>query len=200
MRQRGGTVVNSQTVFTIVLVIAVFNVVAYLHVKDWNSIAVFLLAGVVTFSVTLNRTLSVVAAVVAGSLFRATNNLMQEGMESKSKSKSKSETPEMKRFVNKKAMKEHAMSRIEAESQGGKYEGMETKSKAAKKGNKYADFLGSEGMSSQLSELQNNQQVLTNGIKALEPLMQQASAMLKGLPSGFLDEALKKLSKNNGQI
>ena len=59
------------------------------------------------------------------------------------------------------------------------------------------DFFSNEGMSSQLEALQNNQEVLTNGMKALQPLMQQASSMLKGLPSGFLDKALKNLSKNN---
>jgi hypothetical protein len=51
-----------------------------------------------------------------------------------------------------------------------------------------------------LSELQSNQRVLTNGIKALEPLMYQASNMLKGLPSGFLDRALKNFSKNKGKF
>ena len=34
-------------------------------------------------TVTLNRTLSIVAAVVASSLYRATNNLMKEGLEMK---------------------------------------------------------------------------------------------------------------------
>ena len=174
MRQRGGSVVNSNTAFTIVAVIAVFNVIAYLHVKDWSSIGVFVLAGAVTFAVTRNRTLAVVAGVIAGSLFRASNNLMQEGMTSKSKKKAK---PKPKKNAAKPPAKE-----------------------SAKEPNKFDAFLGAEGMSSQLDELQNNQAVLTNGIRALEPLMKQASSMLKGLPSGFLDEALKKFAKNNGQI
>jgi len=182
MRQRGGSVVNSSTVFTIVVVIAVFNVIAYMHVKDWSSIAVFLLAGGVTFSVTMNRTLGVVAAIVAGSLFRATNNLMIEGMAS---DKSVSPKPTLPKGAKSK--------RDEVKKPVAKQEAEPVK-------NKYADFLGSEGMSTQLDQLQNNQAVLTNGIKALQPLMQQASAMLKGLPSGFLDEALKNFSKNNGQI
>jgi len=172
MRQRGGSVVNSNTVFTIVAVIAVFNVVAYLHVKDWSSIGVFVLAGAVTFSVTRNRTLAVVAAVIAGSLFRASNNLMQEGMASKPKKKAKKAKPQAK-----------PKQKVPVKEPG-----------------KFDAFLGAEGMSSQLDELQNNQAVLTNGIRALEPLMKQASSMLKGLPSGFLDEALKKFAKNNGQI
>jgi hypothetical protein len=159
-------------VFTIVAVIAVFNVVAYLHVKDWSSIGVFVLAGAVTFSVTRNRTLAVVAAVIAGSLFRASNNLMQEGMASKPKKKAKKAKPQAK-----------PKQKVPVKEPG-----------------KFDAFLGAEGMSSQLDELQNNQAVLTNGIRALEPLMKQASSMLKGLPSGFLDEALKKFAKNNGQI
>ena len=176
MRQRGGSVVNSNTVFTIVAVIAVFNVIAYLHVKDWSSIGVFVLAGAVTFSVTRNRSLAVVAAVIAGSLFRASNNLMQEGMKSKGPKK------------------------VKPAAKKGKAPKPKEPKEPPKEPNKFDAFLGAEGMSSQLDELQNNQAVLTNGIKALEPLMKQASSMLKGLPSGFLDEALKKFGKNNGQL
>jgi len=175
MRQRGGSIVDSVTTFRVVAVVAVFNVIAYLHVKDWSSIAVFVLAGAVGFSVTTNRTLAIVGAVIAASLFRATNNLMHEGMEDpkkkpvpvKGKAPVKAKTP---------AVKEKP------------------------KANKYDAFFAEEGMSSQLDQLQSNQAVLTNGIKALQPLMQQASSMLKGLPSGFLDEALKNFSKNKGKM
>jgi hypothetical protein len=184
MKQRGGSVVNSNTVFMIVAIIAVFNAIAYIHVQDWSSIAVFLLAGAVTFSVTMNRTLGVVAAVVAASLFRATNNLMKEGMESKDAA-----TPDAATEVPAATPKPPVIPALR------KREPIKEGLKASK-----YDFLGSEGMSSQLNELQSNQKVLTNGIKALEPLMQQASSMLKGLPSGFLDEALKNFRKNKGKM
>jgi len=182
MKQRGGSVVNSNTVFMIVAIIAVFNAIAYIHVQDWSSIAVFLLAGAVTFSVTMNRTLGVVAAVVAASLFRATNNLMKEGMESKDAATAVPAATPTKEPV-KKPVKPALPQKKDTEDPASKY-----------------DFLGSEGMSSQLNELQSNQLVLTKGIKALEPLMQQASSMLKGLPSGFLDEALKNFRKNSGKM
>lgn len=182
-RQRGGSVVSSNTVFVIVAVIAVFNLIAYMHVQDWKSIAVFLLAGAVTFSITTNRLLAVVAAIVAASLFRATNNLNQEGYEGKKDETEDTDTEEAPKPVKKPKKGE------EPEKEKPRYD---------KKG--MEDFFGSEGMSSQLSELQSNQRVLTNGIKALEPLMYQASNMLKGLPSGFLDRALKNFSKNKGKF
>ena len=187
-RQRGGSVVSSDTVFVIVTVIAVFNLIAYMHVQDWKSIAVFLLAGAVTFSITTNRLLSVVAAIVAASLFRATNNLNKEGYEGK-----KGETEETVKVTEETEVKPKKPKKKPEEETAGS-----EKSSHVKKG--MEDFFGSEGMSSQLNELQNNQRVLTNGIKALEPLMYQASNMLKGLPSGFLDQALKNFSKNKGKF
>jgi hypothetical protein len=184
MKQRGGSIVDSNTVFIVVMVIAVFNIVAYLHVRDWSSIAVFLLAGALTISVTTNRTLGLVAAIVTASLFRATNNLNFEGMATKRADKAK-----------------NPVKLVPPEKQ--KMKPKDVKNESVKDNQNEHDFnslFSAEGMSGQLDQLQNNQKVLTNGIKALQPLMQQASIMLKGLPSGFLDEALKKFTKNNGKM
>jgi hypothetical protein len=180
--QKGGSIVNSNVVFIVVAIIAVFNVVAYMHVSDWSSIAVLLLAGVVTFFITSNRTLALVSAVVAASLFRATNNL--EGLEM---AKEEDEEEEAASEPEKPAKRKTKSAMEEPEVASGKTEKKKT----------MEDFFGAEGMSGQLDALQDNQRVLTNGIKALQPLMQQASAMLAGLPSGFLDKALKNMKKNS---
>jgi len=187
MKQRGGSIVDSNTVFIVVMVIAVFNIVAYLHVRDWSSIAVFLLAGALTISVTTNRTLGLVAAIVTASLFRATNNLNFEGMATKRADKTEKPVklvgPPEKQKMKPKDVKNESVKDPQNEPK-----------------HDFNSLFSAEGMSGQLDQLQNNQKVLTNGIKALQPLMQQASIMLKGLPSGFLDEALKNFSKNNGKM
>ena len=195
MRQKGGSMMNSNTVFIVVVLIAVFNVIAYMHVQDWNSLAVFVLTGVIAFTVTMDRTLGVVAAVVASSLFRASNNLMREGLESQIKTDTTNVLPNEDSKQALSASSEIPANIADNPKITSKNTSKKAESSGAKKIDPFTSFM-SEGMSGQLDQLQNNQQVLSQGIKALQPLMQQASSMLKGLPSGFLDEAIKNFSKN----
>ena len=190
MRQKGGTMMSSTNVFIFVLIIAVFNVIAYMHVQDWNSLAVFVLTGVIAFTITMDRTLGVVAAIVASSLFRASNNLMLEGLESQTKNTNVI-PHENSKLTASSTIHDNLLNKPKITTKNTKKE----TPKLDDKKDPFASFM-SEGMSGQLDQLQNNQQVLSQGIKALQPLMQQASSMLKGLPSGFLDEAIKNFSKN----
>jgi hypothetical protein len=82
MRKRGGSLENKPLLY-IVFVIAVFNVVAYVSVQDWNSIMVFVLAGLVTYAFDVNKTLVLVAAIISASVFKASKYM--EGMTKKKK-------------------------------------------------------------------------------------------------------------------
>jgi hypothetical protein len=82
MGKRGGSLENKPLLY-IVFVIAVFNIVAYVSVQDWNSIIVFVLAGLVTYAFDVNKTLVLVAAIISASVFRASKYM--EGMTKKKK-------------------------------------------------------------------------------------------------------------------
>ena len=70
------------TVFFVVALISVLNIIAYLNVRDWNSLAVFAIVGSLAFAVKATPTVSLIAAILAANLFRASSNL-REGMEVK---------------------------------------------------------------------------------------------------------------------
>ena len=80
---------NSPTVFYIVLIIAVLNVLGYASMKEWDSLTFFLLATGVTYAVTQHRVLALVVGVVGASLFKASGVMHREGLEVKSKPKMK---------------------------------------------------------------------------------------------------------------
>ena len=82
MGKRGGSLENKPLLY-IVFVIAVFNVVAYVSVQDWNSVMVFVLAGLVTYAFDVNKTLVLIAAIISASVFRASKYM--EGMTKKKK-------------------------------------------------------------------------------------------------------------------
>jgi hypothetical protein len=75
----------SDTVFVIVAIIAVLNVIAYVNYQEWTSLGFLVLASGVTFAVTQNNTLALVAGIVGASLFRAIYAMRREGFEKKKK-------------------------------------------------------------------------------------------------------------------
>jgi len=75
----------TEAAFVIVAIIAVLNVIAYVNFQEWTSLGFFVLAGGVTFAVSQNNTLALVAAIVGASLFRAIYAMRREGFEKKKK-------------------------------------------------------------------------------------------------------------------
>ena len=172
MKKRGGSLENSNVLLYIVAAIAFFNLVAFLSVHDWNSIAFFALAGFVGYSLKLGPVLSLVMAVVSANVFRASKSL-QEGLENKKKKPAKPSAP-------KKSEK--------------KPEPVPKESKSTAK-NAAPTVLNSntlEGLTSTANGLMERQDKLHELAGQLGPLMKQASSMLKQLPEGFLQNAFKK--------
>ena len=162
----------------IVVIVGVLNLIALYAMKDWNAIAVFLLAGTVTFFFTQNSIFMLVAAMVAASLFRASK--MMEGLENKEGEEKTVGEEEEKEDKEGKA-KEEPKPNVEIKNQAAMSEGM-------------GDFV--EPLTSQFEGLQQNNEVLMNNIQALKPLLKQSAQMMKM----FTPEMMTAMAKNFGKI
>jgi membrane protein implicated in regulation of membrane protease activity len=163
----------------IVVIVGILNLIALYAMKDWNAIAVFLLAGTVTFFFTQNSIFMLVAAMVAASLFRASK--MMEGLENKQGEENRSEEEKTEKEDKEGKAKEEPKPNVEIKNQAAMSEGM-------------GDFV--EPLSSQFEGLQQNNEVLMNNIQALKPLLKQSAQMMKM----FTPEMMTAMAKNFGKI
>jgi parvulin-like peptidyl-prolyl isomerase len=88
---------ENKMLFYVIVVIAILNVIAYLSVKDWNSLIFFFLAGFVAHAFQLGKTLSLIVAILSANIFRATK-IMREGLETKKKKKQPEPEPDEKKI------------------------------------------------------------------------------------------------------
>jgi hypothetical protein len=172
MKKRGGGVLENETVFYVVCLIALFNIVAYVTARDWNSIIVFILLGLVCYKLKLGNTLSLVLAIIGSNIVK-TNKLMLEGLEVEKKEEKEKEDKEEK---EKKEPVPHEK-KIESAS--------ELKEKP----------MTLEGLTQKASNLMDRQEQLHKLAGQLEPMMKQAQGMMNSLPKGFLEDAMKKIKK-----
>jgi hypothetical protein len=172
MKKRGGSLENNIALY-VVVAIAFFNMVAFLTDEDWNSVAFFVLAGVIAYTFKLSLMVSLVVAIVGANVFRASKSL-QEGLENKKNSPPKNKE-EPKKEEPKKAP-----------------EPKESKSSAENAAPAALNATTLEGLTSTANGLMERQEKLHDLAGQLGPLMKQASQMLKQLPEGFLQNAFKK--------
>jgi hypothetical protein len=168
MKKRGGSLENNIPLY-VVIIIAFFNMTAFLTARDWHSIAFFVLAGVIANAFKVSLILSLVIAIVSANVFRASKAL-QEGLENKKKPK---KIPTLK-----KDDKPHPLPK-------------ESKSSAKNAASTSINSSTLEGLTSTANGLMERQDKLQDLAGQLGPLMKQASSMLKQLPEGFLQNAFK---------
>jgi len=171
MKKRGGSLENNM-VFYIVVIIAFFNIVAFLTVRDWNSIAFFVLALVIANAFKINPILSLVIAIISANVFRASKSL-QEGLKNKKHKPPKHVKPHLKKNDNPDPLPK------------------EPKSSAKNAASTSIDSTTLEGLTSTANGLMERQDKLHDLAGQLGPLMTQASKMLKQLPEGFLQNAFQ---------
>jgi hypothetical protein len=85
--KRGGSLDNS-TLFYVLVVIALLNFISYLSVKDWNSCAVFVFAGLAMYAFNNSKVFILFIAILVAALSRS---VLMEGLENKPKPKKKKE-------------------------------------------------------------------------------------------------------------
>jgi uncharacterized membrane protein (DUF106 family) len=167
--KRGGSLDNSTSVL---MIIVVLNLIAYLSVKDWMASAVLVLAGIASCTFE-NKGMVLFVGILAAALSRS---VLIEGLTIDKK--------EMKELKELKEMKEKSKKEVEGSMEN-------------KKGNA-TSIQGSslEGLSQQAGELSKRQNDLFAMAKDLKPMMKQAENMMNQLPKGFLAEAMKNFNKS----
>lgn len=167
--KRGGSLDNSTSVL---MIIVVLNLIAYLSVKDWMASAVLVLA-IIASCTFVNKGVVLFVGILAAALSRS---VFIEGMTTDNKDKDKEKEKEIKEIKSKKEV-----------------EGSMEK----KKGNA-TSIQGSslEGLSQQAGELSKRQKDLFAMAQDLKPMMKQAENMMNQLPKGFLAEAMKNFNKS----
>lgn len=165
---------TNKTIWYVVVVVALLNVVAFLSEKSWSSLGILVLASGVTYAVKPDRTLALVTGIVVANLYKATAGV-HEGM--------KGGKPEGNR--NRKQRKQSKESTIEEEAVAAP--------KADAKGvDEALTMLG--GSEKSLEGLMDRQNQLMANLKNMQPIMAQAQQMMAHLPKKFMEEALEKLT------
>lgn len=157
------------TIWYVVVVVALLNVVAFLSEKSWSSIGILLLASGVTYAVKPDRTLALVAGIVVANLYKATAGV-HEGMAIKNRKKP-AKKPDATLKKNASKPKENAVPEA------------------------LTSMLG--GSEKSLEGLMDRQNQLMANLKNMQPIMAQAQQMMSHLPKGFMDKALKQLTTQN---
>jgi hypothetical protein len=88
---KGGSLDNT-VVYYVVVVVVILNLVAYVSVQDWRSVACFVVAGVGMYAFSQNKTIILIVAILASAICRAT---YVEGMKNQ-----KDKMTELKEIMN----------------------------------------------------------------------------------------------------
>jgi|LakMenEpi03Aug12_release.lakeMendotaPanAssembly.Ray.scaffolds.fasta_scaffold265204_2 outer membrane biosynthesis protein TonB len=92
MKKRVSSLEKNKLLFYVVVAISILNIIVFLNVQDWNSVIFFGLAGFIAYSFKLDNTVSLIIAIVASNIFRASKKI-REGMETENE---EPEEPELK--------------------------------------------------------------------------------------------------------
>ena len=174
MKRRGGSL-DSKAAFYVVSIIAVLNIIAYLSVRDWNAIFFFILAGLVTYGFDTNKTLVLVIAIVAATLFRITR-YQREGM-----AKPTPKIPKKKPLP---------VAHEIQEFKSGMPQIPETDDPVSL----MKEAMSGANMEGLTNKLMKNQKSMISMAQNLQPMMKQATEMMKNLPEGFLEKAMKNFN------
>jgi hypothetical protein len=176
---------NNKTIWYVVVVVAILNVVAFFSEKNWSSLGILVLASGVTYAVKPDRTLALVAGIIVANLYKATAGV-HEGMTG--------EEAKKRRAKSKKPTDKAADEVIEDEPSEADDEGADKASAEDTMEPLTAMFSGSEKSLEGLMDRQN--QLMVN-LKNMQPIMAQAQQMMAHLPKDFMTTALKKLTAKN---
>ena len=220
MKKRVSSLENNKLLFYVVVAISVLNLIVFLNVQDWNSVIFFALAGFVAYSFKLDNTTSLIIALVAANIFRASKRLREglenaedtEDTEDTEKEKDDKENPVQSTPVTStKNVKTTAAPtlptintstskpKITPENQPKPADSFTSAAQGKNSHTNASELSGGalsnhtlEGLTSTANNLMDRQDQLHKLAKQLGPLMTQASKMMKQLPDGFLRDALKK--------
>ena len=220
MKKRSSSLEKNKLLFYVVVAISFFNILLFLNEKNWNSVIFFVLAAFIAYTFKVDKTFSIVIALVSANIFWASTKLREgiDGGVSQDKEKQKI-TVENKPIVSTPPVATPASPPVatpalptvatpsvpvatnvkpsDSHSTMGGAKSAENATQVDGKEpmqGKFADIDSKtlEGLTSTAHSLMDRQDQLHSLAKQLGPLMKQASKMMKQLPDGFLQDALKK--------
>ena len=210
MKKRVSSLEKNKLLFYVVVAISFFNIIVFLNAKNWNSVIFFVLAGFVAYTFKVDKTISLVIALISANIFWASTKL-QEGMETDKTKITAENTPSASSATTKEkpVATPPATSTVISTVTPSTVKPSDTPTTMGNKSTDTVTTLNStdgtkvekfanidshtlEGLTSTAHSLMDRQDQLHSLAKQLGPLMKQASKMMKQLPDGFLQEALKK--------
>ena len=179
----------SETIYYVVVIVAVFNCIAFMVEGSWTPLLFFLLATFATFSVKPDKTLALVTGIVVSNLYRATAGV-HEGMTTEKSTRDLEDSND--------GLDDVAMSSIKAPTKPPSKAKVPkpTAAKPIAKSNQDLEIdnlLGGSGGS--LEGLMARQSKLMKNLKDMQPMMAQAKNMLNSLPKGFVKKALEQFKQ-----
>lgn len=178
----------SETVYYIVVIVAVFNSIAFMVEGSWIPLLFFLLATFATFSVKPDKTFALVTGIVVSNLYRATSGV-HEGMTTGKSTRDLDPSD---------GLDDADMSSMKAPTKAPSKAKVPkpTVAKPAAKSNQDLEIdnlLG--GNNGSLEGLMARQSKLMKNLKDMQPMMAQAKNMLNSLPKGFVKKALEQFKQ-----
>jgi hypothetical protein len=167
---------SESSVWYVVLIVAVLNVVAFVSEKNWHALIFFALATGATYAIKPDKVLALVTGVIVSNVFKATVGV-HEGYASRGK-------PEEPDASN--AKDDNPLSLDNDES---------TPKPAPSKKKKEVDPLDSALEGTSLDGLMKRQTELMTNLKTMQPLILQAKSMMKAIPPGMMKKAMEGFMK-----
>ena len=176
---------TNKTIWYVVVVVALLNVVAFFSEKSWSSLGILVLASGVTYAVKPDRTLALVAGIIVANLYKATAGV-HEGMKGK------------KEGMNRRNKRRPSTAETTEEETDEPKEA-DDEDKAVEEATDATEPLTSMlgGSEKSLEGLMDRQNQLMANLKNMQPIMAQAQQMMAHLPKDFMNKAMKKLTAQN---
>jgi len=202
---------TNKYVLYIVLFLAITNVLGYLMVKDFESIALFIALGVISSYFSKNMII-VLSIAMIGTNFVFANNKIREGMSTKNKKKKKKEKMKPQNDEDEEDEDEGLTNLTPApvksskkseeadddESPGGRIDYAATMEQAYDNLSSLIGKGGISNLSKETKSLLDQQKQLAGQLESMGPLLKDAKSLINGLKLPKMDELENIMGKFGG--
>jgi len=215
MKMKVNKIINklltNKYVLYIVLFLAITNVLGYLMVKDFESIALFIALGVISSYFSKNMII-VLSIAMIGTNFVFANNKIREGMSTKNKKKKKKEKMKPQNDEDEEDEDEGLTNLTPApvksskkseeadddESPGGRIDYAATMEQAYDNLSSLIGKGGISNLSKETKSLLDQQKQLAGQLESMGPLLKDAKSLINGLKLPKMDELENIMGKFGG--
>ena len=189
MKMNLKSVLQNKYVCYLVLFISIMNILAYLAIQDFDSLAVFVAIGLLSSYFSKNMIVILGSALIGTNIIYA-NKQIREGMEQKKKKKKK------EKFGQRNVPKSKPANVDDDETDVGRIDHAATMEQAYDNINKMLGKGGISNLTKDTTKLMDQQKNLMDQLKGFQPMMKQAGDMLDKL--GGMDNLQGIMGKLGG--